>query len=201
MNTADNHKVILLKTASTGQFPDNFELQYHTHIYCQRGSVKFMFNENSYHCKKEEFIFWLAGSEVSHISFSDNFIATVLFVDKDFLTNNFPSLNGSIDAILHSRENPILHPDKKDKEKILENFNLLYNKSQETDHRFYEEVLKLQMQLFILEMWHIFTDELDRRKRTLQSGTLYERVVQLVQEYCMKEREVRFYGNKLNITP
>ena len=49
-------------------------------------------------------------------------------------------------------------------------------------------------------MWHIFEDELDRKKRSLQSGTLYERFIQLVQEHCMTQREVRFYSDKLNIT-
>ncbi|MDO5609100.1 MAG: helix-turn-helix domain-containing protein, partial [Capnocytophaga sp.] len=95
----------------------------------------------------------------------------------------------------------ILHPEKEDKERILRNFQLLYDKSQETSHRFYEEALKLQMQLFLLEMWHIFEDELDRRKRSLQSGTLYERFMLLAQEHCMKEREVQFYADLLNITP
>ncbi|MFP3596858.1 helix-turn-helix domain-containing protein [Chryseobacterium sp. SIMBA_029] len=201
MNMVENQKIILYKAALTAQFPEGFQTRFHTHLYCQRGSVKFVFNGQTYHCKKGEFIFWLAGLDVSDLSFSENFTATVLFVDRDLLTENFPSLTGSIDAILHSKENPILHPEKKDTEKILKNFQLLYDKSQETNHRFHEEVLKLQMQLFILEMWHIFTDELDRRKRSLQSGTLYERFTQLVQEHCMKEREVRFYSDKLNITP
>jgi AraC family transcriptional activator of pobA len=94
-----------------------------------------------------------------------------------------------------------LHPDKEDKEKILKNFQLLNDKAQERNHRFYEEMVKLQMQLFLLEMWHIFEDELDRRKRSLQSGTLYERFMQLVQENCLRKREVRFYSDQLNITP
>jgi AraC-like DNA-binding protein len=107
----------------------------------------------------------------------------------------------SIDSYIHSKENPILHPDKKDKEKILKNFQLLYDKSQEIYHRFYQEILKLQMQIFLFEMWHIFEDELDRKKRSLQSGTLYERFLVVVQEHCMKEREVQFYSDKLNISP
>lgn len=198
----ENQKIILFKTASLEQFPEDFQSRFHTHIYCQRGSVKFMFNDQSYHCKKGEFIFWLAGSEVSDLSFSENFKATVLFVEKDFMTDNFPSQSWSIDAMLHSRENPILHPDnKKDEKRILTNFQLLYDRSQETTHRFYNEILKLQMQLFLFEMWDIFTNQYERRKRTLQSGTLYERFVQLIQEYSMKEREVRFYSNELNITP
>lgn len=196
-----SQKIILYKTASTAQFPEDFQARYHTHIYCHSGSVKFVFNGRKYHCKKGGFIFWLAGVNVADLSFSTNFKAMLLFVDNDLLMRNIPSVNASIDSVIHSKENPILHPDKKDKEKILKNFQLLYDKSQETNHRFYEEALKLQMQMFLLEMWHIFEDELDRKKRSLQSGTLYERFLQLVQEYCMKEREVRFYSDKLNITP
>lgn len=197
----ENQTVTLYKSASISEFPKDYQSLFHTHVYCERGSVTFIFNGQKFQCKKGEFIFWLAGLDVSELTFSDNFTATVLFVDRDLLTENFPSLNGSIDAMLHSKENPILHPEKKDKDKILKNFQLLYEKSQETQHRFYSEVLKRQMQIFILEMWHIFTDELDRRKRSLQSGSLYERFTQLVQEHCMKEREVRFYSDKLNITP
>jgi AraC-like DNA-binding protein len=78
---------------------------------------------------------------------------------------------------------------------------LLTAKFQDKEHRFYEEALKLQMRLFILEMWHTFANEYERRKRTLQTGTLYERFIHLVQEYCMKEREVQFYANRLHITP
>lgn len=198
---AENQKVILYKTAVTAEFPEDFQTRFHTHIYCQSGSVKFMFNGQQHQSKKGEFIFWLAGLDVSEVSFSANFKATMLFVDNDLLTTNLPSATMSIDSYIHSKENPILHPDKKDKEKILKNFQLLYDKSTETNHRFYAEMLKLQMQLFLLEMWHIFEDELDRRKRSLQSGTLYERFLQLVQKHCMQEREVRFYSDKLNITP
>lgn len=198
---SENYQVILFKMASTAQFSEDFQTRFHTHIYCQSGSLKFSFNGRQFHCRKGEFIFWLAGVSISDLTFSSSFKATILFVEKDLLTKNLPSANVSIDSYIHSKENPILHPDKEDKEKILKNFQLLYDKSQEIDHRFYKEMLKLQMQIFLLEMWHIFEDELDRRKRSLQSGTLYERFLQLVQQHCMKKREVRFYSDKLNITP
>jgi len=198
---AEDQKVMLCKAVLASQFPEDFDIRFHTHIYCQSGSLKFVFNGQQYQSKKGEFIFWLAGINVSDLSFSKNFKATILFVDSDLLTVSLPSATASIDSIIHSKEYPILHPDKKDKEKILKNFKLLYDMSQETNHRFYEEALKLQMQLFILEMWHIFEDELDRKKRSLQSGTLYEQFIQLVQEHCITHREVRFYSDKLNITP
>lgn len=197
----ESQRVLLFKTASIADFTEDFQTRFHTHIFCQSGTVKFSFNGRLFNCKKGEFIFWLAGLSITDLSFSPNFKATILFVERDLLTTNLPSANASIDSYIHSKENPILHPGKQDKERILKNFNLLYNISQETSHRFYHEMLKLQMEVFLLEMWHIFEDELDRKKRSFQSGTLYERFLQLVQQHCMKEREVRFYSDRLSITP
>ena len=64
-----------------------------------------------------------------------------------------------------------------------------------------ETLTKWQMQLFILEMWHTFANEYEQRKHSLQTGTLYERFIKLLQEHCLKHREVQFYSNELNITP
>lgn len=202
MQTEENQKIILLNTPSVDHFPEDFQSRYHTHIYCQRGNVNFQFNDRLFQCNTGDFIFWLAGSEISELSVSKNFKATVLFVEKDFLLDNLPNLTLGIDSIVHHRINPILHPDnKKDREIILKNFQLLNERFEETNHRFYLETLTLQLQLFVLEMWSIFAEELDRRRRSIQSGTLYERFVQSVEEHCMKEREVRYYSNELNITP
>lgn len=202
MDIRKNQTINLFKATSPEDLPRDFQSKFHTHIYCERGSIQFTFNNSSWHGKTDEFIFWLAGSDVSDVAFSPNFRGIVLLVDKKFLTDNVPSVNRSIDALLNSRENPVLHPgSKQGKNKILGNFQLLYDRSKEIDHRFYEEALKLQMQLFLLEMWHIFAEEYDRRIRSQQSGTLYERFVHLAQKHCMTEREVKFYAERLHITP
>ncbi len=90
--------------------------------------------------------------------------------------------------------------DEKDKAKVVLNFSLLHNRFLESGHRFYNETLQLQMQLFIFEMWHVFANEYERRKRTVESGSLYEQFMQLVHEHCMEEREVQFYSDHLHIT-
>src|SRR5688572_14454046 len=195
-------KIILLESSGNVKFPDNYLQHYHTHILCNRGSMKFVFNSKQWSAKAGEFIFWFADSELTDVTFSKNFKANVLFVEKDFLDNNIPDQSWSIDALLHSRANPVLHLyDENDKVKVVSNFTLLYNRFLESGHRFYNETLQLQMQLFILEMWHIFANEYERRKRTVESGSLYEQFMQLVHEHCMEEREVQFYANHLHITP
>lgn len=198
----EKESVILIESTGSVHFPINFLYQYHTHIYCHSGSMAFVFNNRPYVCKAGEFVFWFADSKLSDLTYSRNFKSTVLLVEKDFLLDNIPDQSRGIDATLHSKEYPVLHlNDNNDKHRILSNFQLLYDKSQQKSHLFYHEVLKFQMRLFVLDMWHTFANEIEHRKRSVQSGTLYERFIHLVQEHCKKEREVRFYAQQLHITP
>jgi len=48
-------------------------------------------------------------------------------------------------------------------------------------------------------MWHIFPDEFDRNKRTLQSGNHYDHFIHFVQEHFTTQRKVRFYAELRSI--
>lgn len=197
-------RVVLLEVTDEGGFLEDFQKYlhgyYHTHLFCHRGNIHFLFNDRKLQCKGGEFLFWFADAKVKDLKCSKNFKATALLVEKDFLMDNNPDQSWAIDALLYSKEHPVKTVTKEDKRRILSNFRSLHNRFQEFDHRFYEEVLKLQMQIFILEMWHIFANVYERHKRSLQSGTLYDRFIQLVQDNCMIEREVQFYADQLHIT-
>ncbi len=194
-------RIIMLKVSKKDDFPKDFQANYHTHLICHRGGVDFVFNDMEQRCKSGEFLFWFAKSKLTDLEFSKGFSATVLLVENQFLNANIPDQNWGIDAALHSRQYPVKQlNDKNDRQRVLSNFQLLNAKFLDKEHHFYEEALRLQMRLFILEMWHTFVNEYERRKRSLQTGTLYERFRQLVQDHCMNEREVQFYANQLNIT-
>ena len=195
-------RIVFLELSQETGFPLEYNTYYHTHLFCHQGSISFLFKKVAMQCKGNEFLFWFAESLLENLVCSKTFKATVLLVEKHFLYDNIPDQSWSIDSLLHSRQYPIKQlNEKNDRERVLSNFTWLYNRFQDREHRFYEEVLKLQMRLFILEMWHTFANEYERRKRTLQSGSLYERFVHLVQEDCMTEREVRYYANILSVTP
>lgn len=195
------HKVVLLNVNNKRDLPNNFLKHYHTHLLCQYGSLKFTFNDQKLECKKGEFLFWFAESNVMQLDFSTTFKSIVLLIEKKFLNDNYPDQNWSINTMLHSRVYPILHlPERKDKEKVLHNFKLLYNRFLEKDHIFYKDILNLQMQIFLLEMWNIFSKEFERHKNTLHVGTRFESFMQLAQQNCLQQREVKFYATKLYIS-
>ena len=194
-------KVVLFEASGTIQFPENFQEHYHTHIYCHSGSIEFTFKGRTLKGTAGEFVFWYAHSAVSKI-IATNFTATVLLVEEHFLNSNLPDLSWSIDVLVHTRDNPVLHfNEKKNKQKVLSNFQLLFEKYIDHNHTFYEEVSNAQMFLFTLEMWHVFAAEFERNKRTLLSGSIYDRFIHLVQQHCMTHREVQYFADKLNITP
>ena len=201
MSKTELPKVVFLEISKETDFPENFQKRYHTHLFCHSGSIQFLFNDQKMVCNSGQFLFWFAESRLSGLQFSKNFKATILLVEKDFLMDNIPDQSWSINAQLHSRVYPVKDiRTKSEKEKILTNFIRLNERFLENDHRFYEEVLKLQIQIFILEMWHTFANEYEQRKHSLQTGTLYEQFMQLLQHNCLKHREVQFYSNELNIT-
>lgn len=194
-------RVIMLNATRENPLPKDVQANYHTHLLCHRGKVSFLFNGMEMNCPAGSFLFWFANSKLSDINYSKGFKGTALLVENHFLNDNVPDQSLSIDAVIHSRRYPVKQLNgKNDQQRILSNFQLLFQKFQDEEHRFYEEVLKLQMRIFILEMWHSFANEYERRKRSLHTGTLYERFMQLVQQHCLKEREVQFYANHLNIT-
>lgn len=195
-------RVLFLSLCNIDDATENLLKKYHVHLYCHGGRLDFIFNDQSMSCNSGQFLFWFAESRWDLIEVSEDFKATVLLVEKNFLIDNVPDQGWSINAQLHSRVHPVKNINTEaEKEKILNNFNWLLLRFQETDHRFYEEALKLQMRLFILEMWHSFANEYERRRHSLQTGTLYEQFINLLQQHCLTKREVQFYANELNITP
>lgn len=205
LNTEIKPRIVLMEVSDGAVFLKNFQKYYHgyyhTHLFCHRGNIRFLFNDSKLKCKASEFLFWFADSKLNDLICSENFRATILFVEKDFLTDNNPDQSWTIDSLLYSKEHPVKTVSKEDKRRILSNFQKLYERFQDFDHRFYEAVLVRQMQIFIFEMWHTFANVYEHHKSTLQTGTLYERFIQLVEEHCLKEREVQFYADQLHITP
>lgn len=195
-------KVIFKEIKVENDLPKQFNQHYHTHLLCYSGSLKFELNNEPFQCKKGDFLFWFSGSKLSNLQLSKRFKAQVLLIEHNFLNSNVPDQNWSMNAVLYSRKHPVKPlNDTLTKERVLTNFRRVHQFFSETNHTFYEERLKLQMRIFILEMWHVFSELYERHTYSLQTGTLYERYTNLLEQFCMQQREVKFYAEKLFITP
>ena len=41
----EHQRIVMLKVSNKEDFPDDFQVNYHTHLLCHRGSITFFFNE------------------------------------------------------------------------------------------------------------------------------------------------------------
>ena len=193
--------IFVLDTTGKMQMPAEYEEQHFTHILCHKGGAQFRMDKKTYKIEKNDIAIWLPSFEIHELKNTQDFNATCLFVSFDLMSKNNPDIGWGIKGYLFSKENPVVHLSDTDFEKCLYNFKLLQEKYENVGHRFHKELVNLQLQMFVMEMWNIFSKEMEKRRISNQKGSLFERFLHLVEEHCMEEREVDFYAGKLFVTP
>jgi AraC family transcriptional regulator, transcriptional activator of pobA len=172
-----------------------------THILCTSGTANFRLENKFYSIQKNDIIIALPSAALNDLKYSKKFKASCLSIFFDLLSKNNPDIGWGIKAYMFSKENPVVHLSETDVEKCLTNFKLLNDKYNDDQHRFQKEIVNFQLQMFVMDMWNIFSKKIEERKIDNQKGSLFERFLQLVQEHCMEKREVEFYADQLFITP
>lgn len=194
-------EIIVLELAGKAEMLTDHLQDYFTHILCHSGTAQFRLENQLYQIKPNDIVIGLPAIGIKDPKCSRDFKATCLLVSYELMSKNNPDIGWGIKGYLFSKENPVVPLSEADRDKCRHNFQLLREKQEDETHRFREELVNLQLQMFIMEMWNIFAQEIDKRSINNQKGSLFERFLQLVQEHCMEEREVDFYAEKLCITP
>lgn len=197
----ENEEIVIFKIEGNTDMHTSYLKNYFTHILCQKGTARFRMENRNYQMRKNDIAICLPSIEIQDFKFSDDFRAICLFVSYELMSRNNPDIGWGIKGYLFSKENPVVHLSEIDVEKCLSNFASLDQKYNDNQHRFQKQIVNLQLQIFVMEMWNIFSWEIERRSINNQKGASFERFLQLVQEHCMEERKVEFYADKLFITP
>jgi len=196
----NNKEIVLQEMAGKRNLVADYLQLYFTHILCHKGKARFRIENKPHQIEENNIVIGLPTIAIEGLKCSRDFKATCLFVSFDLMSKNNPDIGWGIKGYLFSKENPVVSLSKMDAKKCLHNFKLLQEKYDNDGHLFRKEIVNLQLQMFIMEMWNIFSKEMEKRSISNQKGSLFERFLQLVQEHCMEEREVDFYAGKLFIT-
>lgn len=193
--------VIVVERLSDEQVPQDFVQNYFTHILCHEGKGQFRLNNKAYNIVKNDIVIFLPSKDVQDLLFSPNFKATFLLVSSELMSKNNPNTAWGIKGYLFSKENPVVALEDEFVENCKQNFYLLAEKYNHDKHRFRNEIVNLQLQMFVMEMWNIFADKMEQRIKNSEKGSLFQQFLNFVEIHCMEHREVEFYANQLFITP
>ncbi len=194
-------EILLVDSLGNPEVPNDYIQTYFTHILCHGGGGRFRMDNKEWVIRKNDIVILLPNAKIHDLMFTPDFRGSFFLVSFDLMSKNNPDIGWGIKGYLFSKENPVVMLSEDAFERCLHNFQLLAAKYQDTKHRFRKEIVNLQLQMFIMEMWNVFADKMEQQIKSNEKGSLFQRFLQLAQLHCMEEREVEFYAGMLSITP
>lgn len=192
--------VLLFNTVTDKCKPSDFIGKYHIHILCNTGNAQFHFGERIFQIAKDDLVIWQMSSEISEVLYSADFDADFLLVSGDFLGQFNPEMVWAIKGFVFIKFNPVFSLTAE--ERVLcagdfEQFRIRLS----GNHIFRTEVIGRLLQIFLFDMWDIYSREIEHVKAGDTAARTFLRFQDLVSRNCKLEREVAFYSDKLCITP
>lgn len=192
--------VFLFNTVADKCMPSDFIGKYHIHILCNAGNAQFNFGEKIFHIAKDNLVIWQMSSDICDVLYSTDFDADFLLVSKDFLGRFNPEMIWAIKGFVFIKLNPVFQLTLKERELCDMDFKQIRMRLQ-SNHIFRTELIGRLLQIFLFDMWDIYSREIENVKASSITARTFLRFQELVCRHCKQEREVAFYSDKLCITP
>ncbi len=179
----------------------NFPGYYLNHILCLEGLATFQMAGKNFELHPGDMAIFVPQTSPSNLMFSADYRGRHLLLAARITSANNPSRQWGNKGFVFSFSNPIFHFTDPQIAVFERNLEIFAYRLADTTHIFYKEVLGSCVRTFLYDMWNIYSPELEKRLSTNEGGPLFERFIALLGMHCRREREVKFYADKLFITP
>lgn len=197
----EKQDIIFSNKYDAEKLPKNFINDYFTHILCKKGQAQFELGGKIYAVQPNDIVILLPSSEVKNFLFSIDFECDMFLMSYEIASENNPNIAWGIKGFLFSKENPVVSLPQKYIDIIKHNFKEIKSIFYNTNHLFRKNILGLKIQIFVMNMWQIFSEKISQRLHFQgQSTNIFECFLHLVEAHCMEHREVSFYSGKLCIS-
>ena len=194
-----NEDVLLYNTVRDSRFPSDFLGKYHIHIICRKGKATFRFAGRSFNVETDDFVIWQMSSEIHDVMYSADFEADFLLVSLLFLGKYNPEMIWAIKGFVFIKINPVFHLTPIEREicdSDFEQFRIRLGGK----HLFREDVIGRVLQIFLFDLWDIYSREISNYSVSGNSSSLFLRFNDLLEKYVRTEREIGFYADRLCVS-
>lgn len=181
-------------------FSSEYLSSFLTHILCFEGKGQFQLNNKQYQIEKNDWVVWVPGTQVTDLLFSPNFKTTIVLISRKLLTEIRPDNRLSIEGYQYALQCPVIHLSDREMEIFEQNYKAIGSRIGDTDNVYYREIIIALAHTIFYDVFNLVSKELDKNRLSNEGAGLFERFLLLVQDNCIKEREVTFYSDKLCIT-
>ena len=172
------------------------------HLLCTAGEGSFVFNERCYHIVKNDLVVIPMPHKVKNLAAHADLQVEWFAADYKFLQSLLPSNNYSIGGSISLNQNPVISLTEEQAVHILADFYRLRTRLEERHLMFYRELMG---SLCLTMMYDIFEAHAQRdatENHTERAGYIVKQLMALLATgISQTEREVRYYAERLNVSP
>ena len=174
----------LLNTARDRLMPSEFTSSYHVHILVREGEMRFSDGKQTHVSQKDDLVIWQMSNAIQEVVYSDNFEADFLIASGDFLSRFNPEMVWASKGFIFIRINPSFHLHEESLRVMNDDFSLFHQRLDMPDSSFREEVIGRVMQIFLYDLWTVYSSEMSQMETNDNAARIFLRFLSSVQKDC-----------------
>ena len=194
--------IVVLSDLSMAKFTNIRKADMWAFVVCTSGECSLTLNFNNYEVRRGSMLIYQPGQlfKISHLS--DDCTGKILFVTDEVVDESLSKITDMFNFLLYVKENPCVQLTKNQFELLFRYEDLILLKIGEVGNLFYREVANNLLMALFFEVFNIYSQNL-LRKDNLKTNRefVFERFLQCVSKHFDSERSIKFYAQKIGITP
>ena len=192
---------LIYNTLGDGKHPDAYKENYHCHILCRSGEMKFDAVGKTFTAGPGDLVIWQMTTAISHVRYSADFDADFVLISNPFLNLYNPEQVWATKGYVYIKSHPVFHLENDEWDVIEADFEQFRHRIHSRFDLFYEDKVGRVFQLLLMDMWGIYSREMEKMDTDETSARIFMKFLCLVQQNCRAQREVAWYADRLCVTP
>ena len=200
VNSIGDDIILLDKPVIFSIFQYPFKMDVTAAIVCIKGTMTGSINLKPYTTTGACLVTVLPGQILEYKSISEDFTGLFIIMSSKFTGNLMPNANERLPLSLSIMDNPVIPLDEEALNAMIDYFEMLKKVVKAKEHPYRLEVAQHLTLAFFYGIGDVLHKYTEKKKKT-HHELLMEKFLQLVQIHHEKQRELKFYADKLCLTP
>lgn len=199
----DGDLIVIKTVKDTESYTDVLRLDMILMMFCVEGRMEGTVNGKSYCVEKGDILVCLPNTYLTGKERSDDFDAKMLGLSYSGIKFQMHERKEIWDILAYIRHNPVLHLDESQRQLFLQYSRILELKMASTTGKFRNELVQSLFKTLLWELASLIEPLVDKSHdgSSRQGNILFKRFLSMVSENGGRERSVRYYAEKMCITP
>lgn len=169
---------------------------------CLRGNASYTMNADPYEVKTHDAIIIQKGTVVNNCTLSDDFSGIGIILSEKFFSEIVKGVHELSSLFIFSRSHPVFTLRDNETKDIINYFNAIKWKVDDTSHHFRTDVARSMIMTMIYDLSNVIyrIQQTENRVQT-RAEDIFTRFINLVEKNFRSERRVGWYGEQLCISP